>query len=252
MKEGLQTDNQRFMVRCSYNGTRYHGWQAQPDVAKTIQGEIESILSKLHQDDIAIVGCGRTDAGVHARDYVFHFDSPIADEQLFLYKLNRMSKDDLLFREVTTVSSDFHARFDAQSRSYQYIVLGFLDPFRQETSYYFPQFKDIDQGVLREVASLFVGEHDFSTFCKTHTDVSHKWCTVTSCTWTFDDSQYTFDITANRFLRGMIRLMVGVSLRAAIGMIPVSDIEKAFASKERITQDWSAPAKGLFLDHIIY
>lgn len=251
MQEGLQ-DKCRYMVRCSYNGTRYHGWQAQPDVAKTIQGEIEAILSKLHRGAAPIVGCGRTDAGVHARDYVFHFDTHLAKDINILYKLNRMSSDDLYFSKISEVTSDFHARYDAISRSYQYIVLGFSDPFRQETSYYFPQFKDIDQGVLNYVASLFIGEHDFSTFCKTNTDVSHKWCTVTSCEWSFDDMQYTFDITANRFLRGMIRLIVGVSLRAAIGMIPVSDIEKAFTSKERITQDWSAPARGLFLDHIIY
>lgn len=242
----------RYFIRCRYNGTRYHGWQSQPDGVRTVQGDIEAALQMLLRTDISITGCGRTDTGVHASDYVFHADMVIDDSDHLLYKLNRIVDNDIVFTAITSVFEDAHARFDAISRSYRYHLIYNRDPFRQETAYYYAQGHHLTVEALNQVADLILGYQDFFPFCKTGSDAHTMRCHIAKCQWVKDEGGFTFHITADRFLRGMIRLIVGVSIFVAEDKISLSHVKEALDHQSRIDKAWSVPAQGLFLEHIIY
>lgn len=242
----------RYFIRCKYNGTRFHGWQSQPGDVPTIQDEIERAMQLLLRSETRITGCGRTDTGVHAMDYVFHFDAELEDESQFLYKLNKVIHQDIVLTEIFLVHDDAHARFDATSRSYIYHLTTERDPFRKETAYYYPYSKELNLEVLNEVASLIKSHKEFEPFCKAGTDVKTKRCDIRESYWNQEGSEYTFHITADRFLRGMIRLIVGVSIFVAEGKIDIQEVKDALDNQSRIKQDWSVPPEGLFLDRILY
>lgn len=241
----------RYFVRCRYNGTRYHGWQIQPHGTRTIQGEIEDILTKLFGQHTGVYGCGRTDTGVHAADYVFHFDGP-EDVSHVLYKLNRMSSADLAFDSIHHVNDEAHARFDAISRSYRYHVVSHKDPFHTETTYYYPAIRSCGISLLQQAAALLLNYKDFTAFCKEGSEVVVKECTITESRWDINGDAYTYHITANRFLRGMIRLIVGMCINVAQGKLELSEVEEALQNKRRLARDLSVPGSGLFLDRIVY
>jgi len=242
----------RYFVRCRYKGTHYHGWQRQPQTPKTIQQELEDALTLVSREPITIVGCGRTDAGVHAAEYYFHFDTSYQDTQLLLYKTNQIIGHDINCKSITPVRADAHARYDATERGYTYYMSKERDVFRQETAYTHMQRSDIDMQKMQAAAELLVGTHSFEAFCKAHTDVIKKECTVTESSWTETDTDYIYRVRANRFLRGMIRLVVGMCINVSRDKVTLQDVRTAIDNRHRLVHDWSVPAKGLYLDRVVY
>jgi tRNA pseudouridine38-40 synthase len=198
----------RFAIQLSYKGTNYFGWQRQPKQV-SVQGSIEENLSKVFQQDIQIVGCGRTDTGVHAHDYYAHVDLPDGtDPEKLMYKLNRMLPLDIAFHRMFQVSDEWHARFLANARSYRYFVHQKKNAFLNETSWYVA--KDFDLDKMNEACQYLIGKKDFTSLSKLHTDVKTNICDVRSAKWVhIEDDKYYFEIVADRFLRNMVRATVG-------------------------------------------
>lgn len=241
----------RYKAVISYNGTRYAGWQRQPN-APTVQQEIEDKLELLFRVPVPIVGCGRTDAGVHARHYVFHTDLPSVPNFDIEHRLNRMLPRDIQLHSMTSVADDFHARFDARARTYRYYLGAYESPFYFETQAFYPLFDRLDANLLRDMADLIQAHTEFYPFCKTNHDAETVICQVMQSEWKFSGETAVYTITANRFLRGMVRLIVGMSLRVAIGEVPIDEVRSALIDQRRLKKSYSAPAEGLFLEEIAY
>lgn len=243
---------QRYRVDCSYRGTNYAGWQAQPH-ASTVQGTIENAFSTLIQMPTAIVGCGRTDAGVHAQAFTFHVDLMRVPDRL-LDRLNRMLPPDIVLHRMEAVSADFHARFDARSRSYIYRITGAKSPFDIGLKTYWPTWSQLDLDKLHAVAELVQSYDSFYPFCKTRSDVQHMTCHITESVWSVDENnlQADYTISANRFLRGMVRLIVGISVRVAEGKVALDEIRYALDTQTRLSKSYSVPPEGLTLTNVMY
>ncbi len=242
----------RYSIRLAYNGGKYHGWQRQLN-AHSVQEEIESTLSKLYgQQHYGVIGCGRTDTGVHAKDFVLHVDLPdtLTTERL-KFKLNRMLSDDIVIFEVAEAAPEFHARFDAKKRTYRYFIHRQKDPFRHEQSLYVPG--ELDMSAMNEAAKHFLGKQDFTSLSKLHTDVNNNFCEVYGSKWVEEDeSRAYFEISANRFLRNMVRATVGILLDVGQGRTRVEEVPKILEAKDRQAASTSVAAKGLFLWEIEY
>lgn len=242
---------QRYFIQLQYNGTNYSGWQSQPNAA-TVQDEIEKQAAKLLGGLITVTGCGRTDAGVHASDYWMHFDSEKTLNDQFIFKMNMMLPPDISFLMIKQVDTGVHARFDAVSRSYEYKIHRVKNPFNLGLSTYLPQLFRYELEVLNDVASLFLNYTDFNTFCKTRTDVKTTMCLLEESYWEISKDQLVYHVTANRFLRGMVRLMVGACINVAMGKLKMEEVKFALDQKERLKKDLSVAAEGLFLSKITY
>lgn len=245
---------QRFFIQMVYEGTRYGGWQIQPNTI-TIQKEVETALSKIYNQQISVVGCGRTDAGVHASDYYFHvdLDPQLYDDNLLLYKLNGLTPFDIAFRNVYRFEELRHARFDASSRSYEYHIHFEKNPFLRGHSYKYNQSIIPDFNLLQEAAELIKSYKSFYTFCKSHTQVDNFKCDIMESKWEkLANGGLVYHVTANRFLRGMVRLLVGMCINVSIKKYPIKDVHDALEKQERLTHAWSVPAEGLFLSKIKY
>ncbi|RFC55058.1 tRNA pseudouridine(38-40) synthase TruA [Brumimicrobium aurantiacum] len=241
----------RLFFRCAYDGTHYSGWQKQPN-AKTIQGEIEEKLSRLFgNQSVDIVGCGRTDAGVHASQSYFHADLPtnFAPDQL-RYKLNNMLPLDIAINEIVEVAEDAHARFDATRRTYYYFLHQHKLPFHQNDSWYYPRKLDVEK--MNEATQFLLGRQDFTSFSKLHTDVNNNFCDISFAEWKHVGDQLRFEIRANRFLRNMVRAIVGTLLEVGNGSIAPEEVRNIIAKEDRGAAGCSVPAKGLFLQKIKY
>lgn len=242
----------RYFARIQYNGSTFSGWQKQPN-APTIQEELENRLSQVLRSEIPIVGCGRTDAGVHASDYYFHFDIDKAIPLDFNRKINGIIHSSIVVKSFVQVNDEAHARFDAYERSYTYYLTRDRDPFRQDTATHYPFFDKLDFELMNVAAALLLDYEDFYTFCKSNTDVKTYLCDLKISEWRkSNDSEWTYHITANRFLRGMVRLIVGMCLRVGSGKLSIDDVKEALDSKSRMDQALSAPPQGLFLSKISY
>ncbi len=244
----------RYFLELAYKGTHFHGYQSQPN-ADTIQSEIETCLRTILGVETQVVGCGRTDTGVHASQFFLHFDTDtILEGDLFIYKLNAIVHPDIVFYRLHPVADDAHARFDAESRSYAYYMDLKRDPFRQETAYFFPFQSELDIELMNQVVTKLKSYTDFTTFCKSRTDVKNKICTLTRSEWHFDEERSTliYKVSANRFLRGMIRLIVGMSIQVGRGTMSVEHVVSCMENRSLLDKPYSAPAKGLFLRDIIY
>lgn len=243
----------RFLISFSYDGTNYHGWQIQPN-GNTIQEEIQKALSVLLQLKINIVGAGRTDTGVHARFMTAHFDVSVEkkiDKQLLLNKLNRFLPQDISVFSVEEVSSDFHSRFSAKWRTYHYYVHKGRDPFARAYSYSF--YQDLDFELMNEAAKTLLDVKDFATFCKSNSDVKTTICNVVEAKWIRDDNtHWHFVITANRFLRNMVRAVVGTLIDVGRHKIDLKEFKSIVEQKKRTAAGESMPANALFLEKIIY
>jgi tRNA pseudouridine38-40 synthase len=241
----------RYFFQIQYRGTNYFGWQRQPD-AVSVQETIETDLRKLFTEDICIVGCGRTDTGVHASDYYFHVDFPVYDDLDHLqFKLNRMLPNDIAIVRIIEVQQDAHARFDAVSRTYQYFVHQTKHPFIEGLSTYIPQPVHVEK--MNQAAKLLIGKMDFTSFSKLHTDVKTNICEVTAAEWTMmKNGQLRFTITANRFLRNMVRAIVGTLLDVGMERIQPTEVQQIIVAKNRQSAGKSAPAHGLFLAKVEY
>lgn len=243
---------QRYFIELSYDGGAYHGWQRQPN-ASSIQQKIEEQIAKLHSNTLyPVVGCGRTDTGVHAHHYVLHVDLPeIENPEHFCFKLNRMLPDDIAIHRAWAVDHKQHARFSASARTYRYFVHRKKDPFLRNRSWYVPEVFDMDQ--MNEAAMCLLGTQDFTSLSKLHTDVKTNICTVERAFWTKDGSDtFYFEICADRFLRNMVRATVGTLMDVGTGRLTVEDVSKIINAKDRGKASTSVPGHGLFLWNIDY
>jgi tRNA pseudouridine38-40 synthase len=241
----------RYFLQLSYKGTRYFGWQRQPN-AISVQEVIEKTLSTVLREEIAVVGAGRTDTGVHASFYVLHFDvlNEIIEPEKLLYHLNRFLPDDIAIQKIKKVNSDFHARFSAVSRTYKYYISMVKDPFTTDTSYQFTVQLDIEK--MNEAAKMLFEYTDFTSFAKLHTDVKTNNCKIFQAEWETENNQLFFTIKADRFLRNMVRAIVGTLLEVGKDKITVDDFRKIIEMKNRGAAGTSAPPQGLFLVDIGY
>lgn len=241
----------RYFIRLSYDGGSYHGWQIQPN-GNSVQEEIQKALSTLLRSDIEIVGAGRTDAGVHARDMAAHFDVPNElDGALLAYRLNKILPRDISIQSVDEVQQDLHARFSAVSRTYHYYIHTRKDPFLRDRSC--ELHYNLDFRLMNEAASHLLEKDDFKAFCKSHTDVKTTLCKVTTAEWTqLSGHSWCFEITANRFLRNMVRAVVGTLVEVGRGRISVEEFDAIVEGKERTQAGASMPAHALFLEKVQY
>jgi len=243
----------RYFLELAYNGTHYNGYQEQPG-QPTVQRAVEGALDLVLQQPTKIVGCGRTDAGVHALQYYAHFDVETTPPDNALYRLNRVLPKDIVAYRLLAVAPDAHARFDATSRSYRYVIDAVRNPFRQDTAYHCHYAKSLDLELLQAAAVLLLDYEDFTTFCKTKTDTKTKLCDLYESHWTFEAEaqQLIYHVRANRFLRGMIRLIVGMCLNVAKGNLSLDTVREALDTQTTLKRALSAPPQGLFLLDIRY
>lgn len=240
----------RYFLELAYNGKAYHGWQNQPK-AITVQESLEQVLFTLLQEKTAVVGAGRTDAGVHASQYYAHFDTgKIGDSNEFIYKLNSILPADISVYKLFEVPADAHARFDAVSRSYKYYVIQHKDPFLFESTYYVKNNLDIEK--MNRAALTLKDYTNFKCFSKSKTDVMTYNCNITEAIWKKEGDCFVFYITANRFLRNMVRAIVGTLLEIGLGKMPEENLKQVIASEDRSKAGTSVPAKALFLAGIEY
>ncbi len=240
----------RYFIEIAFNGKNYHGWQIQPDAA-SVQQTIEEALSTLLRTKIDIVGAGRTDAGVHAKQIFAHFDFTEAIElNELVYKLNSFLPKDIAVKNITPVKEDAHARFDANSRTYEYYLSLEKNPFTTDFSYQLNQIPDLEK--MNKAAKILLNYNDFQCFSKSKTDVKTYHCIITFAEWTYKDNKLVFTITANRFLRNMVRAIVGTLLEIGLGKLEVNDLHDIIKSKSRNKAGTSAPAEGLFLTRVTY
>ena len=246
---------QRYAVRLAYRGTNYAGWQRQPNVM-SVEETLDTAMGMMLGlgGPIKLVGCGRTDAGVHAADYVAHFDLPDGTTlpPRLLGRLNRYLPEDLALRGLYRVPEDFHARFHATSRSYVYRIATAKDPFRPDTVTYLPRLNELNRPAMEEAARLLLDYTAFAPFCKTNSDAYTMNCAVSRADWTFGPEEWRFDISANRFLRGMVRLIVGMCVRVGEGRLQLTEVRAALEEQRPLSRPWSAPAAGLYLTDIVY
>lgn len=244
----------RYFIQLSYNGAAYHGWQVQEN-ASSVQTELNKALSTYLRDATETIGAGRTDTGVHAKFYIAHFDS--ANEALedntphHLYKLNCLLPQDISIFGLKKMHDSAHARFDATSRTYKYYICQTKNPFLNEFAY--PLYVPLNVEIMNKAASLLFEYTDFTSFSKLHTDVKTNNCKVTFAHWTKEaDDTLVFTITADRFLRNMVRAIVGSLLDVGKGKSSINEFRKIVEQKDRGKAGISVPAKGLFLTDISY
>lgn len=241
----------RYFIYLSYDGTAYHGWQTQPN-AISVQSEIERCLSTVMREPTAIVGAGRTDAGVHARLMVAHFNTTKdVDCQQLAYRLNRILPQDIAIHKVVPVADDMHARFSATSRTYHYYIHTQKSPFCRQYSlrtHYTLNFEK-----MNEAAAHLLTVRDFASFCKTGSDVKTTFCDVRVAKWVETlPGEWYFEITADRFLRNMVRAVVGTLVDVGRGRLSLEEFCKVVDSHKRTEARESMPAHALFLEDIKY
>jgi tRNA pseudouridine38-40 synthase len=240
----------RYFLEFAYNGTHYHGWQYQPN-AISVQETLNKVFSTLLQEEIEIVGAGRTDTGVHASQMFGHFDTQKElDIEKLTYKANSFLPKDISIFRILPVHNDAHARFDATSRTYHYHITTHKNVFNTEFAWYYHHHLDVD--AMNEAASLLLNFTDFECFSKTNTDVFTYNCKISEAFWKKENNTLIFTITADRFLRNMVRAIVGTLVNIGLKKITKNDFIKIIESKSRKNAGFSVPAQGLFLTNITY
>ncbi len=241
----------RYFIFLQYKGTAYHGWQKQPN-AVTVQQVLEDKLSVLLKSKIETTGAGRTDTGVHAREFAAHFDLefPLPEKEHFLYKINSLLPYDISALDIREVMSQANARFDAISRTYEYHLSTVKDPFRTEYAFFYPWKLDIEK--MNEASAKLFLYNDFTSFSKLHTDVKTNNCKVVFANWENSNNQIVFTITADRFLRNMVRAIVGTLIEVGKNKISIEEFCEIIEKKDRCSAGTSVPAHGLYLTKIDY
>ncbi|GMU95671.1 tRNA pseudouridine(38-40) synthase TruA [Ignavibacterium album] len=241
-------NNYRMIIQ--YDGTKYAGWQIQGD-QKTIQKEIVKAIKIVLKEDVNLIGSGRTDAGVHALGQVANFRT---DKEIDLFKfrfsLNSVLPDDISVISINEVEENFHSRFDAKRRTYIYLISQFKSPFYKNYSYFYPQ--EIDLEKLQVLSRLFIGKKNYSSFCKKSSEVKNRYCEVSNVSWLKHADLIYFKISADRFLHGMVRAIVGTLLNSLKLENPEEYINQVFISEKREAAGEAVPAKGLFLYKVEY
>lgn len=246
-----QSNVTRYFLQLAYNGTAYHGWQIQPN-ALTVQEVVSKALSLLLRSNTEVTGAGRTDTGVHASFFVAHFEThePLIDPQLFCNKLNALLPRDIRADRIFEVDVQLHARFSALSRTYHYYISKQKEPFREQFSTYLPFTLNI--ALMNQAAALLLDTTDFTSFSKLHTDVKTNNCEVSRAVWTCKNGLLVFEIQADRFLRNMVRAVVGSLIDVGRGKIDVAGFGEIIESRKRERAGASIAAKGLYLTDIQY
>jgi tRNA pseudouridine38-40 synthase len=240
----------RYFLQLSFHGKKFHGWQIQEN-AHAVQAELNNALKTLLGSAIETTGCGRTDTGVHASNFFAHFDSPeINDEADFVYHLNCLLPFEIAIQRLIQVRDDSHARFDAISRTYRYYIHQSKNPFLNDRSYFFPF--SVDLKLMNEAASILKDHSDFSCFSKTRTQVKTNICKISAAFWKQENDQLVFEISADRFLRNMVRAIVGTLLEVGEEHISISDFTEIIENKKRSGAGVSVPGHGLFLENVAY
>lgn len=241
----------RYFIHLAYHGTAYHGWQIQPNAA-SVQETLNKAFSVLLQSEMNLMGAGRTDTGVHAREMYAHFDSDTTfDIPTLVHKLNSFLPKDIVIYDIIPVHDDAHTRFDATKRTYEYHIHQFKNPFLDELSWYFHQTLDIN--LMNQAAQILQNYTDFECFSKVNTDVNTFDCTIFEAHWKRgENNQLVFTISANRFLRNMVRSIVGTLINVGLHKITLDDFTKIIESKSREKAGFSVPAHGLYLTKIEY
>jgi tRNA pseudouridine38-40 synthase len=246
----------RYFLETSYKGTAYSGFQVQKN-ANSIQAEIEKALSVFFKQNFSLTGSSRTDAGVHALQNYFHFD---IEESLFtdsgfneirsVYNLNAILPPDIVIKRIFEVDGNMHCRFDAVSREYKYFIFRKKNPFLQDRAFYYPY--KIDMELLNKAAELVLLNKDFTSFSKRNTQVKHFICDIKKSIWMQENDTLVYSVESNRFLRGMVKGLVGTMLRVATHKISIKEFEEIIKNKDCRKADFSVPAKGLFLIRVNY
>ena len=233
-----------------YEGTNYAGWQRQEN-GRTIQGEIESALAQILQEQVSVIGAGRTDAGVHARGQVANFPTETAlDLGKIKGGLNSVLPEDIVIHKVEEAASDFHARYSAKERVYSYLIS--LEPAAMLRNYSWHVKFELDIDLMRQASSKIIGEHDFQSFCRAIAGIDHHRCIVSSTCWRLDGSNLQFTIAANRFLHGMVRALVGTMVDIGRGYTSLDEFTRILSASNRAEAGMSAPPKGLVLEKVVY
>lgn len=242
----------RYFFECAYDGGQYFGWQIQPKQI-SVQETIEKYMTRLNSNQpVSIVGCGRTDTGVHAHSSIFHVDLDIAiNVSEWVYKLNKMLPASISIKKGWEVTLDDHARFTAKRRTYRYYIHQNKSPFKHAYSTFFPN--KLDFGRMNEAALHLIGTHDFTTFSKTNTDVKTHICEVFGAQWVqLNEEEAYFEYSANRFLRNMVRATVGTLFEVGLGKISPEQFKSILHAQDRKQSAGSAAAQGLYLWGIEY
>lgn len=245
----------RYFIELSYLGTHYHGWQIQPN-AMTVQEKINEALEILFRLPQMITGCGRTDTGVHAKEFYAHIDLDMELVKFPLdqltYKLNSILPFDIAIHRVFEVDHEAHARFDATSRTYEYHISTKKDPFRKDSSYLLP-YRDLNFQLMNQATEILFEYQDFQCFSKTGTDVNTYNCKVMKAHWEkSEEDLWIFTIQADRFLRNMVRAVVGTLMEVGRGNMSLAAFREVIESKNRSNAGWSVPGQALFLSKVEY
>jgi len=253
LRQQSQIHNVRYFIDIAYDGTLYHGWQRQPN-GITVQEELEKALSTLLRTDVVVTGAGRTDAGVHATQLFAHFDFnekySRKDLDQLGFRLNRFLPQAIAVNRLIPVNAEAHARFDATERSYAYFIHQKKNPFLVNQSYFFEA--EVKLELMNEAAQLLLGRQDFKCFSRSNTDVKTYLCDIREAFWSREEDRLVFKITADRFLRNMVRAVVGTLLDVGLQKKSINDLKEIIAGGERSEAGASAPAHGLFLTAVRY
>ena len=250
----------RYFLHLAYNGAAYHGWQRQPNAA-TVQQTIEEVLSKILNEPIGVTGCGRTDAGVHASKYVAHFDSSRAVPLDFGHRLNRLLPADIAVRGIEPMGPapeegvpGQHARFSAKHRAYRYDIIADKDPYRAALAWHYHAFAKLDLDILNETATMLMAYQEFAPFRKSKSDARTAKCELRESRWVLHEGgrELHYYIGADRFLRGMVRLVVGTCVQVALGEMGLEEVRDAMIAQTPVRKPLSVPAAGLFLTEVRY
>ncbi|MCW3461805.1 tRNA pseudouridine(38-40) synthase TruA [Chitinophaga nivalis] len=239
----------RYFIEVGYKGAQYSGFQVQEN-AHTVQAEVDRALSILFRDKIESTGSSRTDAGVNAYQNFLHFDTELPLHPQFLYKINAILPEDVVLRGIYGVPPEANSRFAALSRSYEYTLYTRKDPFMKDRGYFFPY--KIDIVALQAAATILKEYRDFSTFSKRNTQVKTFICAIEESYWTESEERIVYNVTANRFLRGMVRGLVGTMLRVGRGKLSLEAFRAAIESRDCTNADFAVPPQGLFLMKVRY
>ncbi len=242
----------RYFIFISFRGTRYHGWQVQPN-SLSVQKILDDTLSLVLKEKISTTGAGRTDAGVNASVFCAHFDCAIPgldSRENMVFRLNRFLPADISVQDIKRATPDAHARFSALSRTYKYFISRRKDPFSEQTSWYI--YGDLDVGEMNRAAEILLRHSDFKSFSRLHSDNKTNICRIISASWDIEGDKLIFTIRADRFLRNMVRAIAGTMVNVGKGKINVEQFEEIIMAKDRSRAGISAPAKGLFLADIEY
>lgn len=246
----LKKFNLRYFIEIAYNGKNYFGWQRQPEQI-SVQQILEETLSTLLRSEIKIIGAGRTDTGVHAKQLFAHFNfDKIETKDEFLFRINSFLPKDISIKNIFQVKEDAHTRFDAVEREYEYIISLEKDPFLQDFTYQINYKPNVD--LMNEAAKTLLNHKDFQCFSRSKTDVKTYNCTIVKAFWEAKNNKLIFTIAADRFLRNMVRAIVGTLLDVGFGKVSLEEFQKILESKSREEAGASAPAHGLYLTKVVY